>query len=84
MCDYSGYPSADGNIRLFTESECAAKGGVWAVSGNGECLRPEGGSYSWDCREKNKDSLDMVYQKKYYIVGIVLAGGFLWWRMSRK
>lgn len=83
MCDYSGFPSADGNIRLFTKDECEkGKHGIWHA--NGECTKPEGGSFSWDCRATNQDPVDMVMQKKYYIAGAVLVGGFVWWRMSRK
>ena len=44
-----GRPSADGNIQIFSESECASfPNGRW--SANGECTSSTGGSYSWNCR----------------------------------
>jgi hypothetical protein len=53
MCDYSGYPSANGELRLFSEEECQSKGGLWHA--NGECSKAGGGSYSYDCRGMNTD-----------------------------
>jgi hypothetical protein len=50
-CGTYGYPSPDNNIRLYNNNDCAALGGNSA--GNGECLKPQGGSYSWDCRGLN-------------------------------
>lgn len=50
-CGNYGRPSADNSIRLYTGDECSALGGNPA--GNGECLKPQGGSYSWDCRNLN-------------------------------
>ncbi len=48
-----GRPSADGRIRLFTSAECRE-----VLAGrpteDGECLRPGGGSFSWDLRELNR------------------------------
>jgi hypothetical protein len=35
-------------IKLYTKEECTAIGGSWYE--NGECLKKEGGSYSWDNR----------------------------------
>jgi len=52
-CGNYGKPSADNNIRVYTQGECTDKfGGNWFS--NGECLNPMGGSYSWDCRGLNK------------------------------
>jgi hypothetical protein len=49
--DY-GRPSPDNNIRLYNNDECTNQlGGNFA--GNGECLKKEGGSLSWDCRYLN-------------------------------
>jgi len=49
--DY-GNPSSDNNIRIYNQDECVNKlGGNFAS--NGECLKKEGGSYSWDCRYLN-------------------------------
>ena len=50
-CGTYGYPSRDNSIRLYNNNDCAALGGNSA--GNGECLKPQGGSYSWDCRALN-------------------------------
>jgi hypothetical protein len=47
-----GYPSNDGKIRLFSQTECTnILGGKW--NPNGECLKKEGGSYSFDLRNRN-------------------------------
>jgi len=81
MCDYSGFPSSDGTIRLFSQSECEKKGGIFHASG--ECTKTEGGSFSWDCREKNNDPVDMVMQKKYYILAALVVGGVVLWRMRK-
>jgi hypothetical protein len=35
-------------IRVYTKDECDKMGGQFA--GNGECLKPGGGSFTWDCR----------------------------------
>ena len=50
-CGQYGRPSPDNKIRHYTPDECMALGGN--SSGN-ECLKPQGGSYSWDCRALNK------------------------------
>ena len=41
----------DGGIRKYTRAECDRLGGIWHA--NGECTKPQGGSYSWDCRNVN-------------------------------
>ena len=48
-----GHASADGNIRLFSASECAQLPGGQFFT-NGECLKAAGGSYSWDLRGMNR------------------------------
>jgi hypothetical protein len=50
-CGTLGRPDVNNNIRLYTKSECDQLEGVHYP--NGECLRPSGGSYSWDCRTLN-------------------------------
>ena len=48
-----GHASADGAIRLFDESECTRLlGGRFQP--DGECLKEQGGSYSWDLRAMNR------------------------------
>lgn len=37
-----------GPLRIYTKAECDALGGMF--SSNGECGKPGGGSFSWDCR----------------------------------
>ena len=54
-CGNLGSPSADNNIRVYTKSECDQLGGNHYPSG--ECLKPEGGSWSWDCRDLNQRSV---------------------------
>jgi len=46
-----GYPSNDNTIRLYATEGCKALNGI--LSPNGECMRQEGGSFSWDCRGLN-------------------------------
>jgi hypothetical protein len=50
-CGTLGSPSADNSIRTYSASECQQLGGNHYASG--ECLKPEGGSWSWDCRDLN-------------------------------
>lgn len=76
-CGAGGYPSGDvdpdtgvGRIRLYTKADCDAVGGNW--SSNGECLKKEGGSWSWDCRALNK--YDAEKSKRMMSV-LYLAGG---------
>jgi hypothetical protein len=49
--DY-GTPSADKQIRVYNQTECTKDldGNFYS---NGECLKKQGGSYSWDCRYLN-------------------------------
>jgi hypothetical protein len=49
-----GRPSADGKITLYTKEECSLLNGNW--HSNGECLKKEGGSYSWDNRPNSKNT----------------------------
>ena len=35
-------------LRIYTREECTLLGGTF--SANGECMKPGGGSFSWDCR----------------------------------
>jgi len=51
-CGNYGSPSADGSKRVYTKEECAALDSN-AKHENDECLKPNGGSYNWDCRELN-------------------------------
>ena len=45
-------PGAGGGLRFYTQDECqVGLGGNYHA--NGECTKPEGGSYSWDCRFLN-------------------------------
>ena len=50
-CGNYGSPSPDNKIRHYTPDECMALGGN---SSGKECLKPQGGSYSWDCRALNQ------------------------------
>ena len=52
-----GVPSQDGKITLYTKEECNLLGGNW--HSNGECLKKEGGSFSWDNRplKENKQAI---------------------------
>ena len=42
---------SDGRMRVYTQGECNTLNGN--LYGGGECIRPEGGSFSWDCRYLN-------------------------------
>ena len=84
-CGYSGYAGVGGDgakIRKYTASECSALGGN--PGGNDECLKPGGGSFSWDCRDVNNDPVAMVYQYRYYLVGAAVVGGVLYYRSMRR
>jgi hypothetical protein len=59
-CGTYGRPSEDNNIRLYTEKECSEIDPTASFAGNGECLKSEGGSYSWDCRDLNGPSIKTV------------------------
>lgn len=48
-----GHASADKSLRLFIESDCTRTlRGKYVASG--ECLKEQGGSYSWDLRWMNQ------------------------------
>jgi len=55
-CGEYGSPSSDGRIREYTKDECASVDPM-ARHENGECLKPNGGSYSWDCRFLNRPAV---------------------------
>jgi hypothetical protein len=59
-CDYGYTAVVNGEtLRLFTRSECENTiGGTFA--GNGECLKKEGGSYSYDCRNEQVSGLSSL------------------------
>ena len=85
ICGYEGYAGKGGDgadIRLYSESECTKKKGQWHPGG--ECTYLKGGSISWDCREVNNDPIAKVYENRYIIGGVILVGGLLAWRMSRR
>jgi hypothetical protein len=85
ICGYDGRAGKAGDgaeIRIYTESECTKKGGVWHQ--NGECTYPDGKSISWDCREVNNDPIAKLYENRYIIGGVVVVGGLLAWRMSMR
>lgn len=50
-CGSLGTPTPDNNLRLYNQQECNTLGGNFHA--NGECIKPQGGSYSWDCRVLN-------------------------------
>ena len=85
VCGYDGRAGKAGDgaeMRIYTESECTKKGGMWHQ--NGECTYPNGGSISWDCREVNNDPIAKLYENRYIIGGVVVVGGLLAWRMSMR
>jgi hypothetical protein len=53
-CKNYGRASADGNVRLYTRAECDSLNGVFYAGG--ECTKKGGGSWSWECRELNKQT----------------------------
>jgi len=52
-CGILGYPSSDNYLRLYSKEECATIDPAADFAANGECLKPNGGSYSYDCRTLN-------------------------------
>ena len=81
-CGWSGRPSEDGEIRLYTRAECESKDGIYHA--NGECTRATGGSFSYDCRKVNNDPLAMLWAWRWYIGGAAAVGGVLWYRRKMK
>ena len=51
-CGTYGRASSNGGLRLYTQQECDTLQGNF--SANGECTKRTGGSFSWDCRDLNK------------------------------
>ena len=49
-CSLGSFGRDTGIMRVYTKPECDALGGKYFQ--NGECLKAEGGSYSWDCRRQ--------------------------------
>ena len=85
ICGYDGHSGRAGDgasVRMYTQTECDAKGGTWHQ--NGECTYRTGGSISYDCREVNNDPIGMLYENRYYVGGALAIGGLLYWRMSRR
>ena len=79
QCDGMGYAGKGGDgadIRLFTKAECDKLGGNW--SGNGECLKKEGGSWSWDCR-----NAAMPSQGSYMYLGAAVVAALILSRLSK-
>lgn len=77
QCGGWGYASSDadpdtglGRIRLYTKAQCDAVGGNY--NHNGECLKKEGGSWSWDCRALNKADAE---KQKRMMTMLYVAGG---------
>ena len=80
---FTGRPSDDGILRVYTRDECEGLSGSWHA--NGECSRPEGGSFSYDCREINKDPMDWFVRNRYMLAaGAVVVAGGVWWSMRKK
>jgi len=68
-CGLAGFPSSDGgSIRSYSSEDCASIGGNWY--GNGECIKPGGGSYSWDCRGLNTANPPIILQLGPITVGM--------------
>ena len=87
-CGFRGFPSENGLLRLYTERECMAVSGSkgrWIVS-SGECLRPDDGSFSYDCAYLNTDPhpLEWLYSMRWIIGSVAVVGGVLAIRASMK
>jgi hypothetical protein len=82
-CGLYGRPSEDKTMRLYKRSECDSLGGVYHA--NGECSRPEGGSFSYDCSKLNKSWKAKAFEWKWWIGGaVVITGGVMLYRRRRK
>ena len=83
-CGLYGKPSEDGELRLYTRKECDSLEGTWHA--NGECTRPQGGSFSYDCKKLNKSLKAKAYQYKWWIGGalVVAVGGYMLYRRRRR
>ena len=79
-CGSAGRQSADGAIRLYNRGECDTLGGIF--HGNGECTKPQGGSFSWDCRNAGRVfNLPMVGLGDWFWFGLngssMYIGGYI-------
>ena len=57
-CGSYGRPSPDNRIRLYNKQECDTIQGNFRA--NDECIKKEGGSWSWECRELNPPVVDTL------------------------
>jgi len=62
-CRRYGRPSTDGRIRVYTKTECDRLDGLFKETG--ECTKRGGGSFSWDCRDLNKNPINESTKSKY-------------------
>jgi hypothetical protein len=88
-CGFAGRPDPnpgvppEARLRLYTRAECeGGLGGTWHA--NGECTRPEGGSFSAGCAHLNSSWIAKMYPWRWMIGGVLVVGGFMAWRRSRK
>ena len=60
LLGYDSVPDEDGNvIRIYTQDECDILGGKF-YGDSGQCLRPGGGSWSYDCRKAPQLTYDAL------------------------
>lgn len=88
-CGFAGRPDAnpdvplEARLRLYTRDECEGQlGGIWHA--NGECSRPEGGSFSAGCAHLNSSWTATLYKWRWIIGGAAVVGGYMAWRRRRK
>ena len=79
-CGTLGRQSGDGRLRVYNRGECDTLGGIF--HGNGECTKPQGGSFSWDCRNAGRIwNLPLVGLGDWFWLGLngssVYIGGYV-------
>ena len=80
-CKNLGYPSLDNNKRLFSLNDCNTLSGIWKATG--ECLYPQGGSWSTLCNTNNPPKLqehsnpNILIRTPLLTVGDVKTGPYI-------
>jgi hypothetical protein len=80
-CKTLGYPSLDNNKRLFSLNDCNTLSGIWKATG--ECLYPQGGSWSTLCNTNNPPKIkenanpNILIRTPLLTVGDVKTGPYI-------
>ena len=75
QCGYYGHAATDdgGLRRQYTRSECDKLGGIFHAGG--DCS-----PFTNMCSELNQNPIAWLYEYRYVIGGVAVAGGLWYWR----